>query len=76
MFVRYSEVNESETCDIMNRFPKMHKTNDKQSFLSMNFYLWEGEEVFFLFTIKHKNEDISCNFPQSRIQFNAKLFRK
>jgi hypothetical protein len=45
--VLYSEVNESETDDIMTRFPKMHKKNDKQSFLSMNFYLREGEEIFF-----------------------------
>ena len=63
MVVLYSEVNESETDDIMTRFQKHHKKTDKQSFLSMNFYLWEGEE-FFPFTTKHKNVDISCNCSQ------------
>jgi hypothetical protein len=72
--VLYSEVNESETDDIMTRFPKKHKKNDKQLFLSMNFYLWEGEEFFF-----HYQTQKCRNFMQllsTRIQFNAKLFRK
>jgi hypothetical protein len=40
-------VNESEIDDIMTRIPKKQQKNDKQSFLSMNFYLWEGEEFSF-----------------------------
>jgi hypothetical protein len=72
--VLYSEVNESETDDIMTRIPKKKKKNDKQSFLSMNFYLWEGEEFSFF----HYQTQECRNFMQllsTRIQFNAKLFR-
>jgi hypothetical protein len=40
-------VNESETDDATTRIPKKQKKNDKQLFLSMNFYLREGEEFSF-----------------------------
>ena len=40
-------MNESETNDIMTRIPKKKIKNDKQLFLSMNFYLWEGEKISF-----------------------------
>jgi hypothetical protein len=71
--VLYSEVNESETNDVTTRIPKKKK-NDKKMFLSMNFYLREGEEFSFF----HYQTQKCRNFMQlfsTRIHFNAKLFR-
>ena len=72
MAILYSEVNESETDDVMTQIPKKKNKNDKQSFLSMNFYLREGEE-FLSFTTKQKNAKLSCNLFSTRIHLSAKL---
>jgi hypothetical protein len=62
-------MNESEIDDIKNKFPKICKKNDKQSFL-FNEILFMGRRRDFLFTIKNKYK----NFVQfSQQESNSML---